>query len=188
MRTSLPILAFLIVSIIGCSPAKNYYIDPVYSENKLQAEVLVLPLQRNWFEGNYSHTFGSLSGTAETTFYNSLEPLISENVYSRIQVIDQEQTFDEEMFQPAKLKIGKDSVNVMMPARRSNFSLSDFKPEIVLVLDQYFFRKRQKASSGSSYAGHEGGDPKTILYFETKYIYWIRTNTSLSRGAIQALL
>lgn len=172
MRSFLPILAISLVSIIGCSTTQNYYIDPVYSENKVQAEVLVLPLQQNWFEGNYSHTFGSLSGTAETTFYNSLEPLISENVYSRIRVIDQEQTFDGKMFQPAKLKMGKDSVNVLMPANQASFNLSDYDPEIVLVLDQYYFRKRERTIGGSSYAGHEEGKPVTELYFETKYIYW----------------
>ncbi len=180
MRFSFLIFVILIASIIGCSTAKNYYIDPVYSENKVQAQVLVLPLQRNWFEGNFSHTFGSLSGTAENTFYNSLEPLISENVYSRIRVIDEEQTFDEEMFEPAKLKMGKNSVNVLIPASQSNFSLSDFKPEIVLVLDQYFFRKQQKASSGSCRTQFSILKPTTFIGIQKKM--------RLSRGAIQTLL
>lgn len=176
MRFSLPILVLLTIGIIGCSSSQQYYIDPSYSENKVDASVLVVPLQSSWFEGNFTHTFGSLSGTGKTTFYNSLEPLLSEYIYSSVELIDAEQSFDNDMFYSSKLKLGNDSLDVILPKENSSFSMSEQQPQMVLFLDQYFFRKKQKTLSGSSYAGHEEGSTRTLLYFETKYIFWDTSN------------
>lgn len=165
-------LVLLISTLVGCSSSKEYYIDPSYKEQKVDTSVLVLPLQRDWFQGNFTHTFGTLSGSAKTTFYNSMRPLLSRNLSSDIQMIDPGTSFNSKMFQHSMLKFGSDSLNVFVPDQQSNFSISGSQPEIILLLDKYFFRKKRKVFGSSSYAGHEEGTTKTVLQFETKYIYW----------------
>lgn len=171
-RELLLCLVFMAVTLLGCSATKEYYIDPSYEDQKIDTSVLVLPLQRDWFQENYTHTFGTLSGSAKTTFYNSMQPLLAKNLNSDIQMVDPGTSFKSEMFQSSKLKFGSDSLNVYIPDRQSNFSLSGNQPEIILLLDKYFFRKKRKVFGSSSYAGHEEGTTKTVLQFETKYIYW----------------
>jgi len=165
-------LVLLISTLLGCSSSKEYYIDPSYEKQKVDTSVLVLPLQRDWFQGNYTHTFGTLSGSAKTTFYNSMRPLLSRNLNSDIQMVDPNTSFNGEMFQSSMLKFGSDSLNVFVPDQQSNFNISGSQPEIILLLDKYFFRKKRKVFGSSSYAGHEEGTTKTVLQFETKYIYW----------------
>lgn len=167
-----PFLVLITVSLLGCSSSKEFYLDPSYSEEKVNASVLVLPLQRDWFDGNLNHTFGSVSGQAKTAFYNSLEPLLSINLESSIEMIDSEQSFDDEMFEPTRLKNGEESLNVLLPKEYSTFNSSDDQPKIVLLLDQYYFLTEEKTTGNSTYGGHEEGITRTILYFETKYIYW----------------
>ena len=164
-------LIFIITSLLGCS-SSEYYIDPAYSEEKVNTSVLVLPIQRDWFGGSFSHTFGSLSGQGKTTFYNSFEPLLSNSLESSIKMVDSDQSVDDEKFERTKMKFGEDSTNVLIPKEESTFDSSDFQPKIILVLDQYYFLQEEKTTGNSSYAGHEQGITRTVLYFETKYIYW----------------
>jgi hypothetical protein len=168
------LLCIVLVSatLLGCSTSKEYYIDPTYEKQKVDTSVLVLPLQRDWFQGQFTHTFGTLNGPGQTTFYNSMQPLLAKSLTSNIQMIEPGTSFDSKMFRSSKLKFGSDSLSVLIPDQQSNFSMSGSQPEIILLLDKYFFRKQRKAVGGSSYAGHEGGSTKTVLQFETKYIYW----------------
>lgn len=166
------ILVLITANLLGCSTSKEYHIDPAYSEEKMDASVLILPIQRNWFDQNVRHNFGSLSGQGETSFYNSLGPLLSDKLQSSVEMADPKQSFDDENFRQKKLDFGKDSVNVMLPTEQSTFNSANEQPEIVLILDQYYFLKEEQTTGNSSYAGHEEGITRTILYFETKYIYW----------------
>lgn len=166
------ILVLIAANLLGCSSSQEFYIDPSYSEEKVNASVLVLPLQRDWFDQSLRHNFGSISGQGETSFYNSLGPLLSNHLQSSVEMIDPEQSFDGEMFEQTKLNSGKDSIDVLVPTEQSSFNSGDHQPEIVLLLDQYYFLTEEKTTGNSSYGGHEEGITRTILYFETKYIYW----------------
>lgn len=167
-----PILLLISLNLSGCSASKEYYVDPSYSEEKVNASVLVLPVQGDWFDGSLNHTFGSVSGQAKTTFYNTLEPLLSNNLESSVEMVDSEQSFDDEIFEQSTLNTGKDSIHVLIPIEQSTFNSADNQPEIVLLLDQYYFLTEEKTTGNSTYAGHEEGITRTILYFETNYIYW----------------
>lgn len=172
MRNSSIFLILLSIAIISCSSSKNYYVESDYSQEKLNTSVLVVPLQSSWFEGNLTHTFGSLSGTAQTTFYNSFGSILSGKVNSDVKMIDSEQFYNADYFQPSKLKVGKDSLNVLLPTNTSNFNASEFNPEVVLLLDKFYFRKQTTSTPSSTYSGHEGSTKSYKLYFETNYVFW----------------
>lgn len=166
------IIVLITANLLGCSPSQDFYVDPSFSEEKMDASVLVLPIQRDWFDQDLRHNFGSLSGQGKTSFYNSLGPLLSDKLQSSVEMVDSEQSFDDEMFTQKKLSSGVDSLNVLLPTEQSTFNSGNLQPEIVLILDQYYFLKEEKTTGNSSYGGHEEGITRTILYFETKYIYW----------------
>lgn len=171
MRTlSISLLVLFLLS--GCSSPRNFYVESDYSENKIDSNVLVVPIKRSWFPNNRSHTFGSLSGKGQTSFYNYFEDVLANKISSNVEMIPYEQHLDEKLFTSSKLEIGSDSIDVLLPTPDIKFESGDFDPEVVLLLDKYFFRKVMKRSGRASYAGREGGQKRYQLYFETNYIFW----------------
>lgn len=171
MRVQHYLVACLVILISGCSSSKDYFIEPELENAKKPSSVLVVPIQQNWFENNYSHSFGKLSGNARNIFYGSLENLMSDKLRSRIKMINKDQSYDGKLFESTKLPFGDNSYKVMLPTDDLQFEMPEYKPEFVLLLDQYFYYKRKEATGGLGYAGHEA-KTQNILYFETKYIYW----------------
>ncbi|MDX1671929.1 MAG: hypothetical protein R3211_06280 [Balneolaceae bacterium] len=165
--TSITVLLLL----AGCSTTRNYYIEPEYQKSKIRSSVLVLPIQREWFEDNYMHTFGSLSGNQKTAFYSSLRHLFSEQINSELYAVDPSKNFPDSLFMSTTLSTGASQFEAMVPRKNVKLEFEGVMPRIVLVLDQYFYREKSELSGGSSYAGHEA-EVKNFLYFETKYVYW----------------
>ena len=175
MRVQHYFLAIFIILLTSCASSKDYYIEPELAKDKKTSSVLVVPIQQSWFENNYSHSFGQLSGNARNIFYSSLESLMSDKLRSRIRMIDSDQYFDGKLFESTPLTFDGNSYKVMLPTDDVQFEMPEYKPEMVLLLDQYFYYKRKEATGGLGYAGHEA-KTQNILYFETKYIYWDTIN------------
>ncbi len=175
MRVQHYFLATFILLLVSCASSKDYYIEPELEKDKKLSSVLVVPIQQSWFENNYSHSFGQLSGNARNIFYSSLESLMSDKLRSRIRMIDEDQYFDGSLFESTPLTFDGNSYKVMLPTVDMQFEMPEYKPELVLLLDQYFYYKRKEATGGLGYAGHEA-KTQNILYFETKYIYWDTIN------------
>lgn len=171
MRVLFYLIALSVLLISGCASSKDYYIEPELETQKKTSSILVVPIQQNWFENNYSHSFGKLSGNAKNIFYSSLENLMSDKLQSRIKMISEEQSYDGKLFKSTMLTFDNTSYQVMLPTDDLQFEMPEYKPELVLLLDQYFYFKRKEATGGLGYAGHEA-KTQNILYFETKYIYW----------------
>lgn len=171
MRVPHYLIACLVILVAGCSSSKDYFIEPELENQKKPSSILVVPIQQNWFENNYSHSFGKLSGHARNIFYSSLESLMSDKLRSRIKMINEDQNYDGTLFKSTLLPFGGNSYEVMLPTDDLQFEMPEYKPELVLLLDQYFYYKRKEATGGLGYAGHEA-KTQNILYFETKYIYW----------------
>jgi hypothetical protein len=175
MRVHQYLFVSLILLLAGCSSSKDYYIEPELENAKKPSSLLVVPIQQSWFENNYSHSFGQLSGNARNIFYSSLEGLMSDKLRSKIRMIDKDQIYDGKLFKSTSLKFDGNSYKVMLPTDDLQFDMPEYKPELVLLLDQYFYYKRKEATGGLGYAGHEA-KTQNILYFETKYIYWDTSN------------
>lgn len=175
MRVQQYLFVFIILLLTGCASSKDYYIEPELENAKKPSSILVVPIQQAWFENNYSHSFGQLTGNARNIFYSSLENLMSDKLRSRIKMISEDQNYDGNLFKSTSLTFDGNSYNVMLPTDNIQFEMPEYKPEMVLLLDQYFYYKRKEATGGLGYAGHEA-KTQNILYFETKYIYWDTSN------------
>ena len=175
MRVPQYFLAFIIILFAGCASSKDYYIEPEFENSKKTSSVLVVPIQQSWFENNYSHPFGQLRGNARNIFYSSLESLMATRLQSKIEMVNADQNFNGDLFESTSLAFDGNSYQVMLPTDDIQFEMSEYKPEMVLLLDQYFYYKRKEATGGLGYAGHEA-KTQNILYFETKYIYWDTVN------------
>lgn len=171
MRVKHYFFVFIILLLTGCASSKDYYIEPELENSKKTSSVLVVPIQQAWFEDNYSHAFGKLSGNGRQIFYSSLENLMSNKLRSKIKMVSEDQSYDGQLFKSTPLAFDGEFYNMMLPTDDVQFELPEYKPEIVLLLDQYFYYKRKEATGGLGYAGHEA-KTQNILYFETKYIYW----------------
>lgn len=175
MRVQHYFFAFILLLITGCATSKDYYIEPELENSKKTSSILVVPIQQSWFENNYSHAFGQLSGNARNIFYSSLENLMANKLRSRIKMVSEDQNYDGQLFKSTSLAFDGKSYNVMLPTDDIQFDMPEYKPEMVLLLDQFFYYKRKEATGGLGYAGHEA-KTQNILYFETKYIYWDTSN------------
>ena len=171
MRAQLFLIAIFTILFSACSSTKEYYIEPEFQKEKISSSVLIVPVQQKWFEANFSHAFGQLSGTGKTTFYSSLENLMSEKLRSRIKMVGSDQSFNGNLFRSTTLDSKSGEFQVMLPVDDKQFDLPEYKPGIVLILDQYYYYKKKKNFGGTGYAGHET-TAQNVLYFETKYIYW----------------
>lgn len=178
MRVQKYLIAFLVILFTACSTTKEYYLDPEFEQEKVSSSILIVPVQESWFEEkeNLSHTFGKLSGTAEKTFYTSLEKLMSQKLRSKIKMAGSDQTFKGDLFKSTILNSGNNSLQVMLPLDDKQFDLTGYEPEIVLLLDQFYYFKREQEVGGLGYAGHESKS-QNLLYFETKYMYWNTENS-----------
>ncbi|MDZ7772152.1 MAG: hypothetical protein U5K31_05340 [Balneolaceae bacterium] len=72
-RNLLPALLMAATLLAGCSSSGNYYLAPDYQENKVNEEVLILPVKQEIFARYFQHTFGFLSSTQEEIFWDALE-------------------------------------------------------------------------------------------------------------------
>lgn len=177
------VFVFLSLSA-GCNTLENYYIEPEYRNQKLSTSVLVLPIQKSWFPDNYSHIFGSLSESERSAFYSSLKFLLTEHLYSRLEVVGPEQMYPDTLFRPMNLTTGEQQFEVLIPRNQVQIESEGFDPRMLLILDRYYFSERQEQTGGSTYAGHEG-KLKNYLYFETDYVYWDSSqNRALAWGHI----
>ena len=166
--------AFLAGGLIaGCSTSKSFHIEPEYQKNKKTSSVLVLPIQRTWFQNNYTYTFGNVSGTGGKVFWESLENLLARNLKSMVEVPSRDATLDTGTFEATSLPFEAGETEVMIPnlASGTDFEFNGRRADMVLLLDKFYYRKVREFVGGNSYAGHEGRE-KTFLYFETKYVYW----------------
>lgn len=96
---------------------------------------------------------------------------MDDQLRSSIQLFDTEKSLDGRLFSPVSLTSGKDSIQVMLPTDDAQLTLPEYQPRMVLILDQFYYRKKRETVGGSSYAGHEA-TTRNFLYFETKYTYW----------------
>lgn len=188
MRDLLPRICLFVFFIAGCSSSKNFYIEPDYRNNKLNSPMLIVPIERDWFDNDTRHMFGHLSGNGKNMFYASIGALFSETFDSKLEVVDRNENISGSMFEPANLETGSLDFTVMVPRKETAIEKHDFSPRIILILDQYYFQQKEENISGSSYAGHEG-EVQKFLYFETKYVYWdIETDTPLAWGVSDAVI
>ncbi len=163
------------VMLAGCSSSKNYYLEPEYQENKVNSSVTVIPVTRAFFTNFPYYSFGSLSGTGQSVFNSSLQPLFAQYAASSVETISSSAQIDTTNFTLTNLGDEEEMFEIIAPKENSKVSSSRF----VLLLDKFYFRQKVEQSPNSSgYAGHEGSEQR-MLYFVTKYAYWDTQNNKI---------
>lgn len=180
-RNLLPALLMAAALLAGCSSSGNYYLSPDYQENKVNEEVLILPVKQEIFARYFQHTFGFLSSTQEEIFWDALERGYSRSAGVTARTYNYD-SIDSADFKITSLDIRDGTMEVITPSGTRQFQVEGVSPGFVLLLDQFSFEKTAENAGSSGYAGHER-EIDYSLRFETKYVYWdTRNNAPVAWG------
>lgn len=179
-------IVITVLFISSCSSTQNYYLDPAYQKEKSSESVLVVPVQKKWFQNAFHHNFGHLSGRDQSMFYAMISPLFNEYAATTINIVSFEQEIDESNFTFNRFPVREHVTDFVVPKEDARFPKATGNYRFVLLLDEYFFSKRTKKSSTSTYAGHRGED-QLLYIFQTKYLYWdTKRKEAVAWGVVQS--
>lgn len=157
--------------LTSCTASQSYYIEPEFENEKMNTSLLILPIKDTFFDGFDAHTFSQLNPREQAAFDNNLAELISKNSGTKTQEIEGDKSLNKNDFSIDSLEISSGAIGILSPKKGVAIG-GKSSAQLVLILDQYYFRTVEQASGGSSYAGHEGTTTIKTLYFETNYLYW----------------